>query len=113
MCTSPPRTTPGLGPPRSWNGAWALTIWLISRKNAEHENPLLQLNQVGARSSRAAPGRSGSLLKLILFFACFLAGSFASQRGLHTFLFAGLQVKGVALDLLDDVFLLHLALKAA
>ena len=75
--------------------------------------PCFELNMAGARSSRAAPGRSGSLLKLILFFARFLAGSLASQRGLDTFFFAGLQVEGVALDLLDNVFLLHLALEAA
>jgi hypothetical protein len=74
---------------------------------------LLQLNMVGARSSRAAPGRSGSLLRLILFFACLFSRALPSQRSLYTLLFAGLQVKGVTLNLLDDVFLLHLALKAA
>ena len=74
---------------------------------------LLQLNVVGARSSRAAPGRSGSFLPLILFFACFLSGALTSQRSFYTLFFAGLQVKGVALDLLDNVFLLHLAFEAA
>ena len=74
---------------------------------------LLQLNLVGARSSRAAPGRSGPLLPLILFFACLFSRSFTRQRSLHTLFFAGLQVEGVSLDLLNDVFLLHLALEAA
>jgi hypothetical protein len=74
---------------------------------------LLQLNMVGARSSRAAPGRSGSLLRLVLFFTCLFSCALPSQRSLYTLLFAGLQVKGVSLDLLDNVFLLHLALEAA
>ena len=74
---------------------------------------LLQLNMVGARLSRAAPGRSGSFLPLILFFACFFSGALSSQGRLYTLLLAGLQVKGVAFHFLDNVFLLHLALEAA
>ena len=54
-----------------------------------------------------------SSVALILFFTCFLASSLASERGLDALFFAGLQVKGVALDLLDNVFLLHLALETA
>ncbi len=50
---------------------------------------------------------------LILLFPRLLASSFASQRGFYTLLLAGLQVKGVALDLLDDVFLLHFSFKPA
>jgi hypothetical protein len=50
---------------------------------------------------------------LILFFARFLASSLASESSLDTLFLARLQVKGVALDLLDNVFLLHLALEAA
>lgn len=50
---------------------------------------------------------------LILFFSCFLAASFARQRFLHSLLLAGLQVEGVSLNLLDNVFLLHLTFKAA
>jgi len=48
----------------------------------------------------------------ILFFACFFPAAFAGERFLDALFFAGLQVKGVALDLLDDVFLLHLALES-
>jgi hypothetical protein len=63
---------------------------------------------------RAEPPGKGRLYPaLILFLACFFAGPLASQRSLYTLLFAGLQVEGVALYLLDNVFLLHLALKAA
>jgi len=77
------------------------------------KNPSMQLNMVGARLSRAAPGRSGPFLRLILFLARLFARALASECSFHTLFLAGLQVKGVALDLLDDVFLLHLALEAA
>ncbi len=48
---------------------------------------------------------------LILFLARLLAGALPSQRRLHSLFFARLQVKGVPFDLLDNVFLLHLAFK--
>src|SRR5579863_4321446 len=54
-----------------------------------------------------------ALFFLVLFFANFFTGSFTSQRGLHAFLLARFQVKGVALNLFDDVFLLHFALETA
>ena len=50
---------------------------------------------------------------LVLFFACFFPAALARQRFFDALFLARLQVKGVALDLLDDVFLLHLALKAS
>ncbi len=50
---------------------------------------------------------------LVLFFPRLLATALASQGFLHSLFLAGLQVKGVALYLLDDVFLLHLALEPA
>ena len=74
---------------------------------------LLQLNVVGARLSRAARGTEQPFIALILFFPCLLAGPLARERGLYTLLLAGLQIKGVTLDLLNYVFLLHLALEAA
>jgi len=46
---------------------------------------------------------------LVLFFACFLAVSLACQGFLGAAFLARFQVKGVTLDLLDDVFLLYLA----
>jgi hypothetical protein len=54
-----------------------------------------------------------SLVASVLFLANFLTGALASERGFYAFLLTGLQVKGVALDLLDNVFLLHFALEAA
>jgi|ERR1700761_2353313 hypothetical protein len=49
----------------------------------------------------------------ILLFANLLTSTLPSKSGLHPFFFTGLQVKGVALDLFDNVFLLHFALEAA
>ena len=50
---------------------------------------------------------------LVLLLTRFFPTTFARQSFLRSLLFAGLQVKGVALDLLDNVFLLYLALKTA
>jgi hypothetical protein len=50
---------------------------------------------------------------LVLFLADLLAITFASERFFYALLLAWLQIKRVALDFLDDVFSLHLALKAA
>ena len=50
---------------------------------------------------------------LILFLTCLLAAALASQRFLDTLFLARLQVEGMTLDLLNDVFLLHLALETA
>jgi hypothetical protein len=57
------------------------------------------------RAARAA-------LVLILLFSRFFAAAFAGQRLFQALLFARLQIKGVTLDLFDDVFRLHLALEA-
>ena len=50
---------------------------------------------------------------LVLFLACFLTAPFASKRFFHPLLLARLQVKGVTLHFLDNVFLLYLPLEAA
>jgi hypothetical protein len=84
----------------------------------------MQLRLVGA--NRAGAHRDGTTLyclvltpsnqtseTLVLFLANFLTSPLASERGLYTFFLTGFQVKGVALDLFNDVFLLHLALEAA
>jgi hypothetical protein len=49
----------------------------------------------------------------ILFFANLFASALASERGFHAFLLTRLEVKGVALNFFNNIFLLHLALKAA
>jgi hypothetical protein len=51
--------------------------------------------------------------ELILLFADLLAIPLASEGFLHALLLTGLQVEGVALDFLDNVFGLHLALETA
>ena len=66
----------------------------------------------GGQIEQSRPGKERLSVALILFFSCLLAGPLASQCRFNTFLLAGLQVKGVTLNLLDDVFLLHLALEA-
>jgi hypothetical protein len=75
-------------------------------------DPLSQLNMVGGQIKQSRPGTERPFVALVLFLARLFAGPLASQRSFHTLLLAGLQVKGVALDLLDNIFLLHLALKA-
>ena len=67
----------------------------------------------GGQIEQSRSGKERPFNALILFFACLLSGALARERGLHTLFFAGLQVEGVSLNLLDDVFLLHLALEAA
>jgi len=76
----------------------------------------------GGQQSRAAPGGRDPLLLclddellycLVLFFTNLLSGSFASERGFHAFFLTGLQVKGVALYLFDDVFLLYFTFETA
>ena len=48
---------------------------------------------------------------LVLLLADFLAITLTSERFFDALFFARLQIKGVALDLLDDVFRLHFTLK--
>jgi hypothetical protein len=70
--------------------------------------------------NRAGPPRDGgdpssliSLAPSILLLTRLLTGALASQCGLHALFFARLQVKGVTLDFLNNVFLLHFALETA
>ncbi len=79
----------------------------------KYESSLLQLTLVGGPVEQSRLGKKRPFTASILFLACLLTRPLASQRGLNPFFLARLQVKGVSLDLLDDVFLLHLALKTA
>ncbi len=68
----------------------------------------------GGQIEQSRPGTErlfAAIVLLVLFLTRFLASALASESGFHTLFLAGLQVEGVALDLLDNVFLLHLALK--
>ena len=51
-------------------------------------------------------------MELVLFLADLLAITFASERFFYALLLAWLQIERVAFDFLDNVFGLHLALKA-
>jgi hypothetical protein len=73
----------------------------------------------GRRSPQGMPltnneGRSESNGPRFLFrlFTSLLPAALARQSFFHTLLLAGFQIKGVPLDLLDNIFLLHLTLKA-
>ena len=50
---------------------------------------------------------------LVLLFSSFLAAALASQRFFYALLFARLEIKGVTLNLLNNVLLLDLTLEAA
>ena len=58
-------------------------------------------------------GKGGPFLELVLLFTCLLAAALASQRFFYALLFARLEVKGVTLNLLNNVLLLDLTLEAA
>ena len=53
------------------------------------------------------------LEKLVLLFTSLLAIPLAGQCGLYALFLTGLQIVGVTLYFLDDVFLLNLPLKPA
>jgi len=96
------RTTPGFGPPCS-EKAWitagvAMSSAIFAERHEKGKGP-----HSGGRPC----------LLLLLFFPSFFPAALARQSFLHAPLFAGFQVKGVALHFLDDVLLLHLALEAA
>ena len=68
---------------------------------------------MGGQIEQGRPGRERPFAALVLFFARFFASTLASKSGFDTLFLAWLQVEGVTLNLLDNVFLLHLALEAA
>ena len=107
-----PSITLGLGPPRTEESARIQNHRWYAVPFAER-TILRRLDLVGAKIEQSRPGEGAALSTAsVLFLACFLASALTSQRGFHALFFAGLQVKGVALNLLDNVFLLHLALEA-
>ena len=67
----------------------------------------------GGQIEQGRPGTGDPLLLLVLLFANLLASALASERGFYALFLTGFEVKGVALDLLDNVFLLHFALETA
>lgn len=58
-------------------------------------------------------GKGVTQKPLILLFASLFPAALSRERFFYALLFAWLQIKGVSLDLLDNVLLLNLALKAS
>jgi len=77
----------------------------------EYEIPCCRSTRRGARFEQGRPGKERPYAALILFFTGLLASTLASERSFYTLFLARLQVEGVTLDLLDNVFLLHFALE--
>src|SRR5271155_554287 len=67
----------------------------------------------GLPAYRTLGVRQAGIAGLILLFSCFLTIPLARQRFFYATALARLQVKGVTLHFLNDVFLLNLALKTA
>ena len=65
----------------------------------------------GGQMEQGRPGTGDPLLLLVLLLANLFASALASECGFDAFFLAGLQVKGVALNLFDDVFLLNFPLE--
>ena len=102
----------GLGPPRTQEGRGHKLYRFLCRKNDEYKIPAAARDG-GGQIEQGRPGKERPFAASILFFTCFFASPLARESSLDTLLLAWLQVKGVTLNLLDDVFLLYLALEAA
>ena len=99
---------------RFFDIASAINLTIFSGSNSRMVN-LGQAWEISP-SERVGPllGNSGPpRCNLIQVFTILFSGTLLSESLLHSASFARLQVEGVALDLLDNVFLLHLALEAA
>jgi hypothetical protein len=118
FCTAPPHYCPWTRPATHRDGVGTDYRALRCRKKNDYENSLLAAQDGGGQIEQSRPGKERLfiafiLFALVLFLARFLTSSLARESSLDTLFLAGLQVEGVALNLLDNVFLLHLALKAA
>jgi len=69
----------------------------------------------GTRSEKGRGRHHGEAAQFqsVLLFSSFFPAALARQCFLHALFLAGFQIKGVALNLLNNVFLLHFALEAA
>jgi hypothetical protein len=78
-------------------------------------SPSLWLVQVAVSSDSKRRRRPAMVAKpeLVLLLTDLLAITLASERFFYALLFARFQIKRVTLNFLDNVFRLHLALKAA
>jgi len=88
-------------------------MWLTARSLLHSRVHRQRPPRTQRAKKKGAALASGGPPALLLFLSSFLPAALACQRFLDTLLFAGLQIKRVALYFLDDVFLLHLPLEAA
>ena len=90
---------------------WCLCPRMRFGLDGEKRGVLVKLT-VSARGRRIeVPSRSSPVTSLVRFFHQFLAQTLPCQRLLRPALVTRFQVEGMLLDVLDDVVLLHLALK--
>jgi len=88
-----------------------IVLFYAGEKN-QYEIPAAA-REAGGQIEQSRPGKERPFTASILFFARFFTSPLACECCLDTLFLTGLQVEGVALDLLDNVFLLHLALETA
>jgi len=105
-------TTPGFGPPRP-ECTWSTADASSSAAAAEFGVRFPPRERNAGKERGRTWERGGPRVLLILLFPSFFPAALSCQCFLHTLLLAGFQIKGVALHLLDDVFLLHLTFEAA
>ncbi len=75
--------------------------------------PPTGMRRVVVNSGKRRLGEAAPSAVLILLFASFFSASLTRQRFLDALFLAGFQIKGVTLNLLDNVFLLHFPLEPA
>ena len=75
-------------------------------------SPCFRISNENEQKEGAAAREGGGPDVLVLLLACLFTAAFPRQRFLDALFLAGLQVEGVTLNLLDNIFLLHLTLEA-
>ena len=101
-------TAPGFGPTMPEGHGLLLTHRNYAICKIARASP-----QETQRERKRAAVQSRPSVCLLLLFSSFLPAALTRQSFFHALFFAGFEIKGVPLDLLDDVFLLHLPLEAA
>jgi hypothetical protein len=93
--------------------AW-FTAYTEKKTKCRDESARVLITERDQKQNRGPPPEWGGPKNLlVLFFPGFFPATLARQGFLHPFLFARFQVEGMTLHFLNDVFLLHLALKPA
>jgi hypothetical protein len=101
----PTACDPGFGPPRLKDTDNATTGKDLKARFVPSQNG------TSGKTNGPPPNEVRPNAKLVLFLARLFAAAFAGQGLLHTLFLTRFQIEGMALDLLDDVFLLNFALE--